>query len=238
MITSTSNKQIKEFKKLKQKKYRDQYQQFMIETEHLIQEALKLNKLDYLITTDQTNIDFEPTLLVSDHVFESLSNQKSSSGMIGICSYLDSTLSNDSIIALDNVQDPGNVGTILRNALAFNYKNILIGKDCADIYNPKTIQASQGAIFQLNIEVVDLEDKLKSLKEDYTLISTSLDNAQALTKDTSIKDKYILILGNEGTGVKQEILAMSDVNYYIEINNIDSLNVASASAIMMYQLHK
>jgi len=240
MITSTSNNTIKEYKKLKQKKYRDQVQLFMIEGEHLVQEAIKHKALNTLITTDESIIDFDNRILVSSNVFEALSNQQSSSGLIGICSYLDCKVDTDKdIIALDNVQDPGNVGTILRNALAFNYKNILISNDSVDIYNPKCIQASQGSFFDLNIERVNLLEVLPELKKsDYTLIGTSLSKAQALTKDITLTSKNIITFGNEGSGMKEEILNLMDINYFIPISGIDSLNVASASAIMMYQLNK
>ncbi|WP_423364368.1 TrmH family RNA methyltransferase [Mycoplasma sp. P36-A1] len=238
MITSTTNSTIKQIRKLKQKKYRDQNKQFLIESMHLIQEAIKHKSLELVITTDENyNLSTE-YIVVSSNVFEALSNQQSSSGYIGLCTYLNNEIDyNSDIIAIDRIQDPGNCGTILRNALAFNYKNIIMNLNSVDIYNPKTIQASQGAIFGLNIISEDLLDNIDKYKaNNYKLIGTSIENAKTLNKNTTINEKTMIFLGNEGQGMSKELLNKMDTNFFIPIDNIDSLNVASASAIMFYQL--
>lgn len=238
IITSTTNERIKYYKKLKQKKYRDLEGLFIIETKHLIDEALTSKLLEVIITTDYKylNNDCE-VIYVDNKVMSSLTNFKSSSDYLGVVKYLDNDIDYSApLVVLDNVQDPGNVGTILRNALAFNIRNIILGHDCVDIYNAKVIQASQGAIFSLNFKNCDLINEIDNLKKNsYTLIGTALNNSKVLSKDDIYTDKMAFFLGNEGQGLKEDIINKMDINYRISINNIDSLNVSSASAIIFYQ---
>lgn len=241
MITSTSNNKVKEIRKLKQRKYRDETKQFMIEGQHLIEEALKYKVLKTIITTDESFVSDVETILVSDNVFSALSNQQSASGLIGICDYLETKLDlNSDIVALDRIQDPGNCGTIMRSALAFNYKNLILNQGSVDVYNPKSIQASQGALFGLNIQIVDFEKAfVEYKKQGYTLIGSALEKAKPLALASELQaEKRVICFGNEGQGMAKNLLDLMDVNYFIEINNIESLNVASASAIMLYELAK
>ncbi|MEG0284048.1 MAG: RNA methyltransferase [Erysipelotrichales bacterium] len=237
MISSTSNKMIKDLKRLMLKKYRDKEGLFLVEGWHLIEEAHQANCLIKTITTSEYQIDGVENIIVSDEVIKTLSNFKSPPQIIGVCRSFNNKLDYDhNYLILDDVQDPGNVGTIIRNALAFNYKNIILSKGCADIYNEKVIQASQGAIFKLNIVREDILTKIIDLQSNkYKVIASSLSNAKPLTKNEVILDKKAIVLGNEGSGISSEVLDMVDISYYINISNIDSLNVASASSILLYQ---
>ncbi|MEG0686329.1 MAG: RNA methyltransferase [Erysipelotrichales bacterium] len=237
MISSTSNKMIKDYKKLLLKKHRQKEEQFLIEGWHLIEEANKVGALKKIITTKEYSLSGVESILVSEEVIKTLSNFKTPPQVIGVCSFIDNKINySDNYLILDEVQDPGNVGTIIRNALAFNFKNIVLSTGCADIYNDKVIQASQGAIFKVNILRDDVAQKIKELQEkDYIVIASSLSNAKPLSKDVVIDSKKAIILGNEGSGIREEILELVDLTYYININNIDSLNVASASSILLYQ---
>ena len=135
------------------------------------------------------------------------------------------------------MQDPGNVGTILRTALAFGFKDVILSKGCAFKYSFKVIQSSQGSIFKLNVVSND-KDFLFSLKNrGYKLISTSLDkDSKFLSEINFNKDsKYVVILGNEGQGISKDIQEKSDIKIKIEINDIDSLNVGVAGGIIMYE---
>ena len=240
IITSVSNKKIKDIKKLKQKKYRDKEEKFIVEGWHLIESALENKVVEIIITTDinYKNIDVE-VLYVKENVMKSISTLQNSSSFLAVCKQLkkDIDLSSDLVI-LDNIQDPGNLGTILRNSLAFAYKNIILSNDSVDIYNPKTIQASQGAIFSINYKYVDLSKQLLILKkEGYLLIGTALKNSMPLNKDVIIRDKKAFVFGNEGQGIREDLLDVMDYCYQIEIENIDSLNVSSATAIIFYQFN-
>lgn len=240
IIKSTANEKIKYIKKLKQKKYRDLNSQFIIEGEHLVEEALKYNALKTIVTTnyDYLNKDLE-VIYVDYKVMDILSNYKSSSMYLGIADYLNHKLDySRSLVVLDNIQDPGNVGTIMRNALAFDLKNIILSDNTVDIYNPKVIQASQGAFFDLNIKVANLSAEINILKQnEYLLIGTALNNSVQLKKSTENCGKVAFFFGNEGQGLSSDVLNKMDINYHIKINNIESLNVASASAIIFYQFH-
>lgn len=240
VITSSSNQKVKEIKKLRHSKYRRQKQLFIVETLHLIEEAKKSNKLVCIITDDLDYQSEVETIYVSDNVMKTLSSFKNATHYLGVVKLLDNAIDySKDIIVLDNIQDPGNLGTILRNALAFDCQNIVLGLDCVDLYNEKVIQASQGAIFALNIESHPLLEFIYKLKkENYELIGTALTNAKALNKTSALTRKTALFFGNEGKGLKKEILTLLDYNYFIPIKNIDSLNVAGASAIVFYQLFK
>lgn len=238
IITSVTNQSIKEIKKLKQKKYRDKENKFIVEGWHLIEEALQADVVEVIVTTacDYQNSKVKVSY-VKDNVMKSISSLHNSSAFLAVCKYENKEIDlNKDIVVLDKIQDPGNLGTIIRNSLAFNYQNIILGNDCVDIYNPKTIQASQGAIFSINYKYTDLLDELLFLKEkEYLIIGSALENSSPLKSNIEIKNKKVLMFGNEGQGIKKELLELTDECYCIEISNIDSLNVSSASAIFFYQ---
>ncbi|MDR1781397.1 MAG: RNA methyltransferase [Bacilli bacterium] len=241
IITSTQNNRIKEIIKLKQKKYRDKNRLFIIETNHLIEEALKHYQLRLIITDDYTyKSDKCDVLYVSSNIMKKISNLNSVPSLIGICEYIDNDIDYSfDVVVFDDIQDPSNLGNMMRTCLAFNINNIILSNNCVDCYNPKCIQASQGAIFQLNIIRKDLLDYLDILKkENYMLIGTSLTKAISIENRDKIMMKKAFFLGNEGQGLQEEIINNMDINYYIPINNIDSLNVGNALAIILYEFNK
>lgn len=241
-IESIQNKTIKERAKLFTKKERDRSNLFLVEGKHMIQEAYQAGALKELyLREDQENFtDLDP-YICTQAVLNKLSSQNSDAKMIGVCHKLDMQPNAfDSILLLDCVQDPGNIGTILRSALAFGVDYIYISKDCADIYNPKTIQASQGAIFHMPVSYVDLEDTIKFLQlEDTTIYATSLHAPYQDLQTIQPKIPYGLVLGNEGQGIRQSILDLCDLSIKIEMDTFESLNVAVAASICLYTLkHK
>ena len=146
----------------------------------------------------------------------------------------------DVIVYLDELQDPGNVGTILRTCLAFGYQDVFLSKGCASAYSSKTLSSSQGAIFKHNIKEGNLspEEDILSLKEKgYKILATDLKSSDPL-KELNIEKPYALILGNEGKGVNPKILSLADKKVRIEMDGIDSLNVGVAAGILLYELKK
>ena len=139
------------------------------------------------------------------------------------------------ILILDEIQDPGNLGTIIRTAVAFNIDTIILSKDTVDLYSPKVIRASQGMIFKINIVIADIIDAIKNLKEkNYEIIGTKVSSAKNL-KSLEKMNKFVIIMGNEGNGVKKEILDLCDKHIYIKMNqNCESLNVAVATSIILF----
>lgn len=237
IITSVNNEYIKELNKLKIKKYRDQKHLFLVEGKHLVQEAYKTNKLKQLIIKQgiEYDIDLKDIIVVSDDVIRKLSTTVSTIDMIGVCEIVDNdALFGDKIIMLDKVQDPGNVGTIIRTALAFGFKDIFLSYDSADIHNQKVIRSSQGAIFSTNIRYFNTKEVIKMLKEHgYIVYGTALKDSKALSSFKSVK-KLALVFGNEGQGISKEILDTTTANIFIEIAEFESLNVAIAASICMY----
>ena len=178
--------------------------------------------------------------LVSESVLNKLSQTKNPQGIIAICRKKEEKeISSDSVIMLDNIQDPGNVGTLIRSALAFNFYDVVLSDDTVDIYNDKVIRGSQGAIFKVNIVYRDLSEEIKLLKEKgYQVFGTALTNGKTMNS-ISFPKKSAIVLGNEGSGVRQEVLKATDANIFIDMNKeIDSLNVGVAGSIIMYELTK
>jgi RNA methyltransferase, TrmH family len=234
MIESVNNKKIKEYAKLHLKKERDKQRLFIIEGKHMIEEALKAKSLYalYLLDGVDNPFDFECEHATQE-VLNKLSNQTSNAKMIGVCKKLNYIQANEKhIILLDTVQDPGNVGTIIRSAYSFGYDCVYLSKGCADIYNPKTIQASQGALFHIPCIQTELKDKIESL--DMETYATALNNKHINLQDAHPKDEYAILLGNEGEGIHPELIDLCDYTVKIEMDTFESLNVAIAASICMY----
>ena len=236
VIRSIENKKIKQFASLKQSKFRNKYRQYIVEEKHLIYEAFSKNLIDTLIVLEGkeplVNVN---TIFVSENVMRKLQSNTSLNDYLAICKMVDLEIKKfNRIVVLENVQIPGNVGTIIRTAYSFGYDGIILLDGCSDIYNPKTIQASQGAIFHIAVVNSNLSDAVNLLKKnDCKLIATCLKNASYLSK-TDKYDKFAILLGNEGNGLSNRAIEACDVAVKIEMDNFESLNVASAAAICLY----
>lgn len=239
IIKSKDNTLVKYIKKLKSNSFAKEEGRFVIEGEHLC--LMAKDSLEYIFTPIELDEKIYPKqYLVTNEIMEKLSDGKSPARMIGVClmkkpKNIDPRLA----LYLDDVQDPGNVGTIFRTALSFGFDTVYITDKTAFEYNSKVIQASQGAIFDLNIIHVS-KDKLSELKKGgYILVSTALRDNSVFAHDFVFKksEKYVIILGNEGKGISKDILDMSDVSLKINIKGMESLNVAIAGGIVMNQAY-
>ena len=175
-IESIENQTIKDFKKLRSKKYRDKENLFLIEGEHLVIEAYKRGILETLIIREGTSFSLDiDTIVVSNQVLSYLSELETPQPIMGVCKKLDRKEIIGNVIVLDNIQDPGNLGTIIRSAVAFHVDTIVLSKDTVDVYNEKVLRATQGLLFQVNIVVGDLEELLPQLqKKGYTIMGTKV----------------------------------------------------------------
>ena len=239
-ISSVNNEYIKSLHKLKEKKNRIQEKKFLIEGFHLVEEAYKANKLIQILTTQYVS-KFESIeqIIVSEPIIEKLSFTKNPQGIIGVCEMSSNNeIKGSKILLLDNVNDPGNLGTLIRSSLGFYIDTIVLSEDCVDLYNDKTIRATQGAMFNINIIVADLKNVIDVLqKQNIKVIGTSLQSSKNLKEIEKI-DKYAILLGNEANGVKAELLEKTNFNVRIEMNNkLESLNVSVAGSIIMYYLN-
>lgn len=237
IIESISNERVKNWIKLHQKKYRDESNLFLCEEEHLINEALAKGIVKtIIIRSDSEDIfKFKDTVLVTNTIMDKLSTNVSRVKYIGVCSKIEETFKPDKrVLLLDRVQDPGNLGTLIRSAVSFGYNQIVCSLDCVDVYNEKTIRATQGALFYANIIKMDLSTCIDCLKEDgFMVVSLALNNSIDL-KDLKPSEKMAFILGNEGSGISEEIILKSDVSAKITMKEFESLNVSIAGSIAMY----
>ena len=239
VYTSIENEKIKEIAKLKDKKYRKNSGFFLIEGEHLINEAYKTGFLKTIIKLETNKIDLNVEKIdVSEKVLKYLSSLENTT-LIGICKQKQDEITGDRILILDNIQDPGNLGTIIRSAVAFNVDTIILSEDSVDLYNEKVIRATQGLIFKINILRANVEKTIEKLKDKkYKIYATKVNGGKSL-KNLEKPKKFAIIMGNEGNGVKKSLLNICDEYLYIDMNKkCESLNVGVATSIILYELDK
>lgn len=237
-ITSINNEYIKEISKLNEKKYRDKSNKYLIEGLHLVTEALKYDIIDTIIIREdfsyETNIKH---IIVSNEVMKKLSDNPSIPKIMAVVNKKESAISGNKILLLDRLQDPGNLGTIIRSAVAFNFDTIILSNDTVDLYNSKVLRSTQGMLFNINILRQDLTNVINELKNNnYTIYGTKVDNGYDVKEINNI-NKFALIIGNEGTGISDNILKQCDKYLYIKMNNnCESLNAGVAASILMYEM--
>lgn len=253
VITSKENELIKNIKKLKEKKYRDIYGKYIIEGIKLIEEAIQeqaeiehiiicedcLNKdsIDKKLMYEIAKLD---CIYVDSKVFHILTDVSNPQGILAVIKNTDKKSSvkydEDIIVVLDGIQDPGNLGTILRTVDSANLKQIVISKETADVFNSKVVRSTMGAIFRVNvIKSEDLVKDLIKMKENgYEIVVTALD-----TNDSVYDIQYnkkVIVIGNEANGVSKEIQEIADNKVKIPmLGKTESLNASVAAGIMIYE---
>ncbi len=239
LYTSIDNEKIKEIAKLKDKKFRKGSSLFLIEGEHLILEAYKNGYLKKLIKLESNdmNLDVE-TINVSEKVLKYLSSLETPT-VIGVAKQKNDEIKGNRILILDNIQDPGNLGTIVRSSVAFNVDTIILSNDSVDLYNEKVVRATQGLIFYINVVRGNIEEIVGNLKKkDYKIYATKVNGGKSLKNIEDLK-KFAIIMGNEGNGVRPSLFNACDEYLYIDMNkNCESLNVGVATSIILYELDK
>lgn len=251
IINSTQNENIKYFTKLNDKSFRKQEHKFLIEGKHLVEEALKTNLVETVLSTDSNylnNIKNVDKYLVSEAIIKKISNTKNPQNVVAVVKMFDNSINilkeeltnkTSSLVMFDDINDPGNLGTLIRTAAALGYNGIVLSNSSVDIYNDKTIRASQGSIFKIKIVYTDINSYINTLKENnYTLIGTSLKDAIPL-ESLKKTNKFVLCLGNEARGISNNILNKMDTSIKLTMHNdVESLNVMIAGSIIMYELKK
>ena len=253
VITSKDNELIKHIKKLKDKKERDLSNEYIIEGIKLIQEAIQENaKIKQIIICDDCEktesipkdlmyeIAKQECIYVTNKIFETITEVMNPQGILAIIEKQSKEIQiddkQDIILALDNIQDPGNLGTILRTADSIGLTQILVSKGTADCYNPKVVRSTMGAIFR--VKIIECEDLVKTLKEikkhKFEIVVSSLQT------DNSIYDinyhKKVIVIGNEANGVKKEIQDLADKKIKIPmLGKTESLNASVATGIILYE---
>lgn len=253
VISSKDNELVKHIKKLKDKKYRDESNEYIVEGVKLIEEAVKEKaKIKKIIICEDTTRTYEiPTnvmleiaryecIYVTDKIFSSITQVTNPQGIMAIIEKdtesQEIDFSQNIIVVLDDVQDPGNLGTILRTVDSIGLNQIVVSKETADAFNSKVVRSTMGAIFR--VKIIETENLVQTIKEirkhHFKLMVTSLQT------DNSIYDidfnKKIIVIGNESNGVSQEIQDMADEKAKIPmLGKTESLNASVAAGIVMYE---
>lgn len=253
-ITSKDNETIKHIKKLKEKKYREEYHEFIVEGIKMIEEAINEGaKIKSIIICEDcktqgaipNDLMYEIAKLnciyVAEKIFNTITDVINPQGIMAVIekpNARDNTIdfSANVSLLLDNIQDPGNMGTILRTADSINLKQILVSKGTADQYNPKVVRSTMGAIFR--VKIIECEDLVKTLKElkkhKIEIYATDLKTDKSIY-DVDYKKKAVVI-GNEANGVSTEILNLADTKIKIPmLGKTESLNVAVATGVILYE---
>ena len=243
IITSKDNEIIKNIKKLKEKKYR--LDSYIVEGIKMVKEAISENQEIALIAIrEDFKIDFDTknikTVIISNKIFNDISDVKTPQGILAVIKKNQNNqieTNQEYILALDSLQDPGNMGTIIRTADSANINQIIINKTTVDPYSPKVIRSTMGAIYRTNIiEVEDLKTTLKEMKsKGFQIITTDLKATQSIY-DINYNNKTVVVIGNEANGVSQEILQIADKKVIIPmLGKTESLNASIAASIMIYE---
>lgn len=250
IIRSKENRLIKDLKKLKQKKYRDSEDKFLAEGIKFLDYLQYIPEMIIIREDILTNNNYlhkiakfdVKKIFIDKKIFSDLSSQENSQGILILYKKKKFDIKNlsDDIVILDDVFDPGNLGTIIRICDATNFKDLILTKNSVDAYNEKVIRASMGSILNINIEYMGRGDILKILKENnYHSYATYLDKNSLHYNKVEIKSKNAIILGNEARGVGEDFLRIADTRTIIPIlGNAESLNVAVASALILYKFRE
>ncbi len=264
-ITSKTNSTIVKIAKLSNKKYRNEDKLFVCDGKKLLAEAINFGaEIKYIVIKNNINLENELiekikkcqksgtiVLCVNSQVFSKLTEENAPQGVIAVCEFLNKLHSHsaiveninfdEKIVMLESVRDPGNIGTIIRNAAAFGIDRLILSSDCADIYSQKVIRAAMGAIFKVKIDIVeDVVGTVKALqKHGKRVLSATLGKNSLILGKIELSSNDVVIIGNEGHGISSEVIEASDETIFIPMcENTESLNAAIASSIFMWELYK
>jgi len=239
MIESINNEKVKNWSKLSDKKFQEMENLFLVEGEHLVEEASLSGNLKEVIILEGNDYNYENKTFVSEPVMKKITTLTNVPKIIGVASKLNERKIEGNVLLLDRISDPGNMGTIIRSAVAFGIDSIIVGAGSVSIYNPKVIRASEGMIFHVNIIEATLENIIPTLKKDgYTIYATDVEKGELLN-ETAFPLKAGIIMGSEASGVSNDIKELCDKYLYIKMApSCESLNVGVATSIILYELSK
>ena len=253
-LSSKKNQEVKAWKKLQTAKGRRLANQYMIEGWHLVEEAILASQQISLIMVEEAMIEEVGQRLpqivsyeyeqvsISREIVEELSNTPSPQGIFAVIDMqvkdvrMDNVEQDSRWILLDGIQDPGNMGTIIRTADAAGYDGIVLGSGCVDVYNDKVIRSTQGSLWHLSIIEKPLEEVIRLLQNHQVKVyAAALDDSALSYREIDHQHSQAYIIGNEGQGISAEILAMADQTVYIPMKGqAESLNAGIAASILMF----
>ena len=235
IITSKNNDKAKYAVSLKDNKNRKKENKFLGEGKKSLELALQAGLVAEVFTYESLLIDESiPQYLVNEEVMKKLSSSVTPEGVVFIAKVPEFKKDNfKKILFLDSINDPGNLGTLTRTALAFGYDAVVTSPDSVSVYNEKALAACKGANYLIPV----FQDDLSNYKDEFQILVSTLKDNSIDVKDVKLEDKFVLVLGNEAHGVSRKSEQLASLFVKIPIENINSLNVAVAGGILMYQLH-
>ncbi|MEH7439829.1 RNA methyltransferase [Neobacillus drentensis] len=250
-IESVNNPKVKQWKKLLTKKERDNTESFIVEGFHLVEEALKQGEqvLEIIVSEKiglppRWDVSSTPVTLVTEEISDLLTETEAPQGIYAVCRMPSKRTEaqaeeGQTYLLIDAVQDPGNLGTMIRTADAAGMDAVIVGRGSVDIYNSKVLRAAQGSHFHLPILRADLHEWVDKLHEkNIPVYGTALEGAEVYTEIAG-GESFALIVGNEGSGVGKDLLSTTTKNLFIPIyGKSESLNVAVATGVLLYYLKK
>lgn len=241
-ITSLKNPKVAAWKALKDRKGRRESGCFLVEGRKMVEEALS-SAFDVEAVLVQEGVSFPdgltmPVYELPAHVLAAVCDTKTPQGIAAVVRMKEQSALGKHIVVLDGVQDPGNVGTIIRTADAAGLDGVLLSNQCADVFSPKVLRATMGSIFRMNLRTTDdLPGELTKLREKgYSILSSQLDGTPFYERE-KVAERFALIIGNEGNGVSEQVQQTATHQVRLPMRGgAESLNAAIAAAIMMYEL--
>ena len=243
-ITSLKNPKVTAWKSLKDRKGRRELGCFLVEGRKMLEEAIASAFPVEAVLADDARLDeFTlpagiPAYTMPAHVLAAVCDTKTPQGIAAVVRMAEVELHGPRLVAMDGVQDPGNVGTIIRTADAAGFDGVILSAQCADVFSPKVLRATMGSVFRMGIRVTDDLPGLLSqmVKEGASVLSSQLDG-EPFYQRSPLNERFVLVIGSEGNGVTDEVKAIATHRVKLPMRGgAESLNAAVAAGIMMYEL--
>ncbi len=239
-------------KLLKSAEYRRQTDLFAVEGDHLCGELAECSvQIEYFLYTEKAAQKYSETVgkalskslsasIITDELSDYISDTKTPQGLFAVAERFGAPIPKNPqrIVVLDGIQDPGNVGTIIRSAEAFGFDGVLYSPNCADVFTPKTLRASMGSVFRVPTQFYSCTENLRGWLREFTVFGAMLDDTAKRLGEVEFPEKTAVVIGSEGSGISQELAAMCDEKIYIPIKGAESLNAAMAAAVLLWELSK
>ncbi len=243
-ITSLKNAKVTAWKSLKDRKGRKESGCFLVEGRKMVEEAVaSAFPVEAILVEADRAAEFHlsagiPVFTMPEHVLAAVCDTKTPQGIAAVVRMVSVPLNGQRIVALDGVQDPGNVGTIIRTADAAGFEGVLLSTQCADVFSPKVLRATMGSIFRMGIRVTeDLPGALQQMIDAGASVLSSQLDGEPFYQRSPLNERFVLVIGSEGNGVTEEVKALATHRVKLPMRGgAESLNAAVAAGIMMYEL--
>lgn len=239
-VNAVSNNKIKEITKLHQKKYREETGLFIVEGLKSVKELIEANiKIVEIYAVKDFGLGEK---IIDENTMKKISTTTSPCEILAIAKQqkhnLEELKNKNKLILLEAISDPGNLGTIIRSAAAFGIEGIILFGDCVDLYSSKVIRSSAGNFFKTPVACAKTIEEIKKFFPTHKFVATALSKENNISiKECANYGKYVVMFGAEATGLRNDLLKISDKNIKLEMaNNVESLNLSICASIIMYEL--